>query len=54
MGIGGSKTMKSNNKKSMNDNNPSDPNAKKSKSVAFKRDSLMPTSMVTEFADNED
>jgi|TARA_B110001469_G_C9369809_1_gene192863 hypothetical protein len=39
MGIGGSKSMKSNTKKSMNDNNPSDPNAKKSKTVAFKSNS---------------
>tara|TARA_B110001450_G_scaffold243870_1_gene255489 strand:- start:752 stop:862 length:111 start_codon:yes stop_codon:yes gene_type:complete len=36
MGVGGSKTMKSSQKKSMSDSNPSDPNAKKSKTVAFK------------------
>ena len=38
----------------MNDNNPSDPNAKKSKTVAFKSNSQMPTSMLTDFSENED
>jgi len=46
--------MKSNQKKSVNEGNPSDPSTKKSKTVAFKNNSMMPTSMLTDFNDNED
>jgi hypothetical protein len=46
--------MKSDYKKRMDSSNPPDPNMKKGKTVAFKNNSLMPTTMLTDFADNED
>lgn len=36
------------------DSNPSDPNAKKSKTVGFQKSSMMPTSMITDIGEEED
>jgi len=41
-------------KKRMNESNPSDPVTKKGKTVIFKNSSMMPTTMLTDYADDED
>lgn len=50
-----SKTVgKSYTKKGFMDNNPSDPSAKRSKTVGFQKSSMMPTSMITDIGEEED